>query len=373
MIAMGRRLLRFAQRAFVYSTRIMWIMARVSAMGVLLVIAGVANSPSRSHIRRWILLKGNRLAIAGGLTAFVFVFTLLLYSYGVLSVDNTGFVTTLFGSVISGLFSFVPIVVAVNQLTVSQLFGSPETLREQIADVRAFRQDIADFMPKDEGFPTAPDEFLADFVAIIVDRADALSAAVEHRDDETATAVEGYVRTIFEQAEEVEAQLEPHHQPLIDVLIPMMGDGYSRNVVDARRLRREHSGTLGDAVDASLQQFEKLFISMDVLRQYYKALYVQQELAVLSRLIAYTGLATFFISSFVIIAFATGPFLADRPVVLELLVSGAVAVSFAPFAILCSYMVRIATIAKRTTAPGAFTPRRETPEYRRRSRPYADD
>jgi hypothetical protein len=369
----GRELSRAVQSAFVYSSRIVWVVARVLAMGLLLVVATVASSPGRTRVRRWILLKGDRLVIAGGLTLFVFGSMLSLYAKGLISVDNTELVTTLFGSVISGLFSFVPIVVAVNQLTVSQLFGSPETLREQIADVRAFRQDIADFMPEEEGFPTAPDEFLADFVAIIVDRAAALSEAVDDRDDEAATAVAGYVRTIFEQAEEVEARLEPHYQSLIDVLIPMMGDGYSRNVVDARRLRREHAGALGERVDAALGQFEELFVSMDVLRQYYKALYVQQELAVLSRLIAYTGLTTFFVSSFVIIAFATGSFLADQPVARELFVSAAAAVSFAPFAILCSYMIRIATIAKRTTAPGAFTPRRETPDYRRRSRPYTDD
>jgi hypothetical protein len=118
-----------------------------------------------------------------------------------------------------------------------------------------------------------------------------------------------------------------------------------------------------------LDELRELFVSMDVLRQYFKALYVQQELANLSRLIAYSGVTSFLTSVFLILLFARGtPVLG--PVLLEVLVSAALGVAFAPFAVLVSYIVRIATIVKRTTAPGAFTPLRETPDYREIDRSY---
>ncbi|MGN8216044.1 hypothetical protein ACTGNR_17450 (plasmid) [Halococcus salifodinae] len=39
------------------------------------------------------------------------------------------------------------------------------------------------------------------------------------------------------------------------------------------------------------------------------------------------------------------------------------AVGFAPFTVLLSFIHRLATIAKRTASPSAFTPRGETPNY----------
>jgi hypothetical protein len=149
----------------------------------------------------------------------------------------------------------------------------------------------------------------------------------------------------------------------------MMGDSYSRNVTDARRLATDYEDVLPSRARDLLVDLRELSVSMDVLRQYFKALYVQQELATLSRLIAYTGVASFVVSVFLTLLFARGtPLVGVVP--LEALISVSLGIAFSPFAVLVSYMVRIATIVQRTTAPGAFTPRRETPEYREIDRSY---
>lgn len=375
MVAVNDRLIAWLRRGFILSTRILWVVSRVGVMAVLFVVSFLVDPQRRTRLQRWFLLEGDRMRIAGWMVGCVFLAAFFLGAFGVFGIEDRGFVTSMFGGVISGLFSFVPIVVAVNQLTVSQLFGSPEQLRGEIQSVRSFRQGIERRLPQGAVAPTEPARFLSDVLGLVLDRAYELRAVVGRgagtgeRGRDLRSAVETYVETVELQSEEVEQQLDGTHQPLIEVLVPMMGDSYSRNVTDARRLAVEFEDALSGRSTELLEELRELFVSMDVLRQYFKALYVQQELANLSRLIAYSGVASFLVSVFLILLFARGTPLLS-PVFLELLVSASLALAFAPFAVLVSYIVRIATIVKRTTAPGAFTPRRETPEYREIDRSY---
>ncbi|MWG33023.1 hypothetical protein [Halomarina oriensis] len=372
---MNERVLAVLRRAFMLSTRILWVVSRVAVMALVFVVTVVVDPTRRRTFQRWFLLEGGRMRIAGWMTGVVVVSTFTLGMLGVLGVEDRGFVTSMFGGVISGLFSFVPIVVAVNQLTVSQLFGSPEQLRDEIRSVRSFRSSIEGRLPNETVAPTEPAAFLSDVLGLVLDRVYELRAVVgrdgttDQRRRDLQSDVDTYVRTVETQSEEIERQLDGTHQRLIAVLVPMMGDSYSRNVTDARRLAVEFEDVLSARAGTLLAELRELFVSMDVLRQYFKALYVQQELANLSRLIAYSGIASFLTSVFLILLFARGEPLVGH-VFLELLISVSLGIAFSPFAILVSYMIRIATIVKRTTAPGAFTPARETPEYREIDRSY---
>ena len=372
---MNQRLLALLRRGFILSTRILWVVSRVGVMALLFVVSFAVDPKRRTRFQRWFLLEGDRMRIAGWMVGVVFCSAFFLGAFGVVGIEDHGFVTSMFGGVISGLFSFVPIVVAVNQLTVSQLFGSPEQLRQEIQSVRSFRQGIERRLPQGAVAPTEPAGFLSNVLGLVTDHAYELRAVVGRgagtgdRGQAVRSAIETYVETIEVQCEEIEEQLDGTHQRLIEVLVPMMGDSYSRNVTDARRLNVEYDDVLTGRAQELLEDLRELFVSMDVLRQYFKALYVQQELANLSRLIAYSGTASFLTSVFLILLFARGTPLVGT-VFLEVLVSASLALAFSPFAILVAYMVRIATIVKRTTAPGAFTPRRETPEYREIDRSY---
>lgn len=375
MVAVNDRLLAALRRGFLLSTRILWVVARVGAMAAVFVVTFVVDPDRRTRFQRWFLLEGDRMRIAGWMVGLVALGAFLLGAFGVVGIEDHGFVTSMFGGVISGLFSFVPIVVAVNQLTVSQLFGSPEQLRREIKSVRTFRGDVEERLPGEAVAPTEPAAFLSDVLGLVLDRAYELRAvvgptgSVDDRRRDLHSDVTTYVGTVEAQSEEIEERLDGTHQRLIEVLVPMMGDSYSRNVTDARRLAVEYRDVLSARAGTLLDELRELFVSMDVLRQYFKALYVQQELANLSRLIAYSGVTSFLTSVFLILLFARGtPVLG--PVLLEVLVSAALGVAFAPFAVLVSYIVRIATIVKRTTAPGAFTPLRETPDYREIDRSY---
>ncbi|WP_424019238.1 hypothetical protein ACOZ4N_07130 [Halorientalis pallida] len=349
-------------RALVVALRLAWVLVRLAVTGVLVAARWVTDADRRRRLHRWLLLEGDRWTIVWLLVGGIGLLCLLLCLLGVVGVARGTFVATTFGAVISGLFSFVPIVIAVNQLVVNRVFGTPEQVRSQIRDVDAFREQIERQHPSLSISPTEPAGFLQAAVEVVADRADRLEAAVADDDTEAANAARAYVAVIRRQTAEVRRRLDGTHQDLFEILPAMMGDSYSRNVNEARRLGRLDDG-LSDRARERLADLEDVFVSLDVLRQYFKALYLTQELSYLSRLVGYTGVGSFVVAVFVIMAYANGQPLAGHPLLLYVLFSGAVAVVTLPFAVLLSFVLRIATIAQRTAAPGAFTPRRETPPH----------
>jgi hypothetical protein len=351
------------RRAVAVLGRAVSTLVRLLALGGLLVATGAVDTERRHGLRRWLLLEGNRWAVIVGIVAVVFATTMALAVTDVVGLAKTGFVVSLFGGVVGGLFSFVPIVISVNQLAVSRLSGTPRDLREDVDEVRDFRAKIEEMYAHahpEAGTlvsPTNPDAFLDRVVSVVADRATDLEEAVGD-----APAVEAYVQVIRRQLTHVHEQIEAGDGRLIDLLVALMGDDYSSNVNETRRLRARFGGTLPEEADRALDDLEELFVSLDVLRGYYKSMYIQTVLSRLSRLIVYSGVGAFLLSAFLIVLFAQGPPSAP-PLLLDLLVSAALAVATAPFAVLSAYVVRIAVIAERTAAPGAFTPPSERPSY----------
>jgi hypothetical protein len=347
-----------------FLTRFLWVVGHLIVMGGIIAFSYLTERERRIRARRWLLLEGNRWIIVGGLIGSVFVVALVTSLTDIVGVAQPGFITNLFGGIISGLFSFVPIVVAVNQLTISELFGTPTRLRERIESVREFRGTVEQRLPDVAVSPTDPGKFLAVAARVLSREAKSLrEAKSEVGDASLRERIDEYVDEVVAQTEHLKSRTEGEDDPLIEVLPPMMGDGYAENINAARRIQSECADTLTARANDLLDDLREMYVGMSVLRQYYKALYLQQELARLSRLIVYSGLASFLISAFLILTFADGAPPGGHGPGMLVFVSAALAVAFSPFAVLFSFILRIATIAKRAASPGAFTPRRETPDY----------
>ncbi len=72
---------------------------------------------------RWVLLVGDRNLLAGSIAAAVFLGCLVAVGLGLLAVEDPAPVRTLLGGIIGGMVSFVTIVVAIDQLILTQTFG----------------------------------------------------------------------------------------------------------------------------------------------------------------------------------------------------------------------------------------------------------
>jgi len=99
---------------------------------------------------------------------------------------------------------------------------------------------------------------------------------------------------------------------------------------------------------------------MAALRQYLKTIVIQQEFAQLSRLIAYTGVAGLAVALSLAMVYetSTGAVLSRDWLPIE--ATGGFAVMLTPLAVLVSYVLRAATIARYTVSVGPIVPPEET-------------
>lgn len=343
--------------------RLLAIILRALLVGVTIAVTVLRSQENRHRTRHWFLLEADRRTIIAGFVGGVFLASLVLGLTDVIGVRESEFVTTMFSTIIAGLFSFVPLVVAINQLTVSRVIGTPEGLREQVADVNRFRDDVEAMAPV-EVSTTDPAGFLWVLFRAIGERATALEAAcTDCPSGAVREEVAEYAASVDKRAAAVCDQVADGGLRLWTVLLPVLNHNYSADCNRARRIQM-HDELPPDAEDL-LDDLRELFVSVDVTRQYFKSMYLQQELAHLSRLITYSGAAAFLVSTLVIMIYATGYPPIVNELVLLILVTVSLAVAFSPFAILFAYVVRVATVLKRTSAPGAFTPLGERPPHLR--------
>jgi hypothetical protein len=362
--------LRLVVTALVVSGRLLWTGVRIASRYL-------TDAPSRRRAQRWLSLEGDRRVIVGGFVAGVFAIALILGVSDVIGVRESRFVTTMFSTMIAGLFSFIPIVVAVNQLIISRLFGTPDRLTERIDRVQAFRSRVESQTEGDGISPTDPAPFLARLAGTLGSRADELATESECADrtadggsersrmnddppDRTPiSALESVCRfaeRTREHTRELSTTLTGETASVFAVVLPTIDHDYAGAANEARRLERRFDEELSGRAAALLSELRELFVTADATRQYFTTIYLQRELARLSRLITYSGTGAILLSTLVIMIYASG----YPPVAFEgwllVLVSFALAIAFSPLAILFAYVVRISAILKRTSAPGAFTP-----------------
>ena len=327
-------------------------------LGLLALLIGTDR---RRRVQRWVLLEADRWTITAIQVVFVFLVTFLLGMTPLVHVSERTFSTSIFGAFTSGLLSLIPIVITVNQLTISQLLATPEELRNKIQSVQNFRTDIEDRLSETEVASTDPDAFLHDVNDLVAERATTLRDAAAAADDDNPKAEDilDFAEKVLTETDELAHTVTSTDLPLIEVLLPIMDDEHSQNINTVRKIREAHPEAISHRTRTVLDELEDLFIAMDIIRQYFKTLYIQEALSNLSKLIAYTGAVSFIISMLGIMLFSGEKPLPVSPMLIQLSISITVALAYTPIGVLVAYVARVGTIVKHTIAPGAFTPRKE--------------
>ena len=137
-----------------------------------------------SSLRDWYLFVGGRLHVAGVLTAACFV---LLTVFSLLDVPFQSIlrggdtIETLFQTLVGVLITGMTLVVSINQLVLSEEFGSLGRQRERMDKSMSFRKD------SEREFrwtgPPEPDRFLSTLINTSVDRGERIREAVEDNPD----------------------------------------------------------------------------------------------------------------------------------------------------------------------------------------------
>lgn len=310
------------------------------------------------YVKHWVLLGGNRLVLAFGLSAVVFVVLAALASSGWLAVGPSSSAASLFASgLTSGTLTLVTIALSVNQLILSRVFGSPGELMTKLEGTRDLRERVEQWT---DGPVTTndPAEFLNVVAITLHDRATRLAEALEDEPgrpgDGGAAAVDGYVDDIAAYGDNLENAIESQTE-IVDVLNVIIGTEYARNMTATHAVRAADDDRFTDAAETELTAINDLLEVIAVTRQFFKTLSLQQDFARLSRLIAYTGFGALVVSVALTLIYRSNAVTIPEPT-LPIVISLGIALIALPATTFIAYMLRAATIAHRTVSVGPFIP-----------------
>ncbi|WP_227379783.1 hypothetical protein [Haladaptatus halobius] len=123
-----------------------------------------------------------------------------------------------------------------------------------------------------------------------------------------------------------------------------------------RHLQATPDDLLPPGAEEILEELAEVLALLDVTRQYFKTLYTQHELAILSRFLLYAGLPALLGGGFVVLSYDTILQLNPGRTVMTIFLAGTVSIVFLPFSVLLAYTLRIATLASFTADFGPFVP-----------------
>jgi len=308
----------------------------------------------------WLLMDADRRTVTGLLLA---VFFLALVGLAAVaprplpaSIAATDPVETLGQALVGAIVTGVTLVVTINQLVLSQELGAVDDQRDRMEGALAFRDDV-DALIEEPVAPAEPAAFLGALVAAVRSRGEELLAATEGADDDLRGDVESYVGHLDRSAAAVADGLADSEFGTFGVVAAALGFDYSLWIHEGRRLDAAHDGALtvegSDALDGLLRVLE-LF---GPAREHIKTLYFQWELISLSRAILYAAVPALVVAAGMVLHLGAPGAVAGTTLGVHnvaWLVAAATTVALGPFALLVAYVLRIATVAKRTLAIGPF-------------------
>ena len=316
-----------------------------------------------SRVTLWVFVEAHRYLVALGLLAVVFVAMLVV---GTLMPDASARlagedpVETAFQAFIGATITGVTLVLTLNQVVLSQELGAVGDQRERMAGAMEFRDDAAGLLDAPVS-PHEPSAFLRKLIEHAGGRAAALREGV--REDAGPEAVERIVElsdAVEENAAAAGAELDGAQFGTFDVVSAALDFNYSAKIYAARRLQAEDADALTEEGHSALDELVETLTAFGPAREHFKTLYIQWELIDLSRTLLATAVPALLASACMVLYYeapADSGTVAglDVPV---LVVSVATAIAALPFVVLLAYVLRIATVTKRTLSIGPFTLRR---------------
>ena len=153
----------------------------------------------------------------------VFFITLGIGVAGYIPVSDPRTATTLVAAIVGGTLPFITIVLAINQLVLSQELGWPGELSERFDAMTSFRRAVEDSTGTPVS-PAAPADFLQLLVGTVVSRAETLQPVVDTIDNHVvADLLEDFISAIISEGQTVDGALENADFGTFDALSAVLG------------------------------------------------------------------------------------------------------------------------------------------------------
>lgn len=276
--------------------------------------------------------------------------SLFLIRAGLITPASAGDVTTLSGALIGGMLPFITVVLAINQLILSAEFGTTGSFRERLQETRKYREEIQDHTGTSPA-PAEPSAFLKTLIQTKQKETEVLRTDLSSDTSmELREEVDEYIDSTMRQDATAGDDLEQATFGTFGVVSVILKYNDPWQLQEVRRIREQFRDALTETMDTRLDRLEDLLRDIHIARQYFKTVHMQQELADLSKILLYVGFPALVGGAFIILAYGNLLALTLHPNVYIIIVSTTVTALFSPFAVLFVYVLRIATVGRRTAA-----------------------
>ncbi|MFC7195954.1 hypothetical protein ACFQL4_17170 [Halosimplex aquaticum] len=313
-----------------------------------------------NRVKLWLFIEADRRLVAAAAALFVFgsLATIgALVSNPIALLRSGDPVETTFQALLGAIITGVTLVVTLNQLVLSQEFGTIDQQRDRFGATMSVRESVGDHVDP-EIAPSDPSRFVRSIVSAAADDADAARAATHAGTPADASAaVAALADGIRSNADVVTEQLDGASFGTFDVLSAALDFNYSAKIYEARRIRARYADDLPDSAVGALDELLATLELFAPAREHVKTLLIQWELIDLSRYVLLSAVPALIVTLYMLLFHAPGT-PADPVFGVPLavfVVSAAVTVALVPFLVLLAYILRIASVTKRTLAIGPFT------------------
>ena len=312
---------------------------------------------NESRLKLWVLLRSDRLVLTALITlgffvAFMVVVTFFFPSFReILTTDDT--IDTLFAEILGALITAITLVITISQLVISQEIGPLGDQRDRMSGTMEFRRAISDLIG--ESTPSDPSTLIMKIIEANEDRANALERAVEDNDnDALREQVEEFVDSLTGNAQEVSEQVEDTSFGTFDVMFAALNYDYGEKIQQIERLLDKFADDISDDERVAFEELRTALTMFSPVREYIKTLYFQWELLALTQNLVYLSIPALFIAGTMVGVVKPTTFPGTMLGISNILWMFGIAftVTLTPFFLSLVYLLRIATVAKRTLAIG---------------------
>lgn len=312
-----------------------------------------------SRFRLWLQLDVDRLWLTVEMTIVFFVFLLLFSQIDAVplrrAMGHDDPVDTVTEEYVSALITGVTLIVTISQLVISQETGPLGDQRNRMRGAMDFREEVEDFFGSIS--PPEPSSFLQALIDMSKENAEALGKTVsDSHDEDMKEETNQFIDSLIRNAETVSDDLENAQFGRYQVVKSALDYNYSWKVYQARRLRDDHANSLTEEQAEAFNDLIRVLLFFGPAREHIKTLFFQWELAGLSRRILYISLPAlaFMVATLLFIDQGSYPGAVFGIDNMTWITSAVLAFGSMPIFLLAAYILRLATIARRTLSIGPF-------------------
>ncbi|WP_265109193.1 hypothetical protein [Halosolutus halophilus] len=251
-------------------------------------------------------------------------------------------------ALVTGNVTLITVVVAINQVILSQELESPGALRDEIERTAEYRQTALN----QEMIPTHPSDFLYQLLQQTRQHALSLEDFLPKTTDEVSDPL---LTDLPSHCKQVSDQMESTSDDLSAVIVPILGITYSDYIHDCHLLQAKFDEDDHERLHMTLDRLTSDLENIDVARQYFTTTFMKEELATLSQSLLYIGIFAISVPIALLVQLTT--YTGSSPPTSELFLLSVLTVVFGllPLAVLIAFVLRIATVAQEIAAITPFT------------------